>query len=534
VGCLHIRPLISLHDPAERAAMVTIAQEATDLVKRFGGALSGEHGDGRARSALLERFYGKPICDGFRAIKSIFDPRNLCNPGNIVKPQPITTALRIQPLEQEVRVPPVTTFFRYDHGFADAVERCNGAGVCRKRTGGTMCPSYRALLDERHATRGRANALRLAITGQLSLGGRSPAWNDTGTIETLDLCLSCKACKAECPSNVDVAKLKAEYTQQRYAQLGRSPWRERLFGNVRLINRAGSALWPVANAMVGFTPTAAVLKRLMGVHPRRSLPRFGRSLRRWCAGRGAVNATGPVVVLLPDCFSVYSEPHVGRAAVTVLERLGYRVVVPESGCCGRAMISQGLVAEATRTCASTARSLLAVVEEHDAVMMVGLEPSCVSAIRDEWLELDLGLDSEVIQRLADRTMLVEAFIESAWERHPARPDWHAPDGTFLLHGHCHQKALWGIESSSALLERLLGDRLTVLDSGCCGMAGAFGYDRSRYDLSVTIAEQSLATTIREHPHATILAPGTSCRHQIADTTARRAIHPIELLAAHHS
>ena len=550
VGCLHIRPLISLRDAGDRKRLEAIATEITDLVKTFQGALSGEHGDGRARSPLLRRFYGEQICAGFAAIKAIFDPQGRMNPGNIVEPAALTSSLRVRPAGKTIRPPAVETFFRYDreHGFAEAVEMCNGAGVCRKRTGGTMCPSYRALLDERHSTRGRGNALRLAITGQLSPDGESPAWDDKETMRTLDLCLSCKACKAECPSNVDIAKLKAEYTAQRYAAGGRVPLRARFFGNVRPINQLGSALAPVTNALNRFAPTAFALKSVLGIHRRRSLPTFARSLYRWFEDRppspplgpegrqgtqrGAGGEGSPTVILLPDCFSVYTEPRIGQAAVQVLESLGYRVNLPRLGCCGRGLISTGLLAEAKRECRRTALALARLVEHEEPVAIVGCEPSCISAITDDWLDLDLGLEPQALTALAARTFLVEQFVEAHWDRHPRQPPTARSCGEepVLLHGHCHQKALWGIESSAALLSRLLGSRLEVLDSGCCGMAGSFGFTADHYELSMAIGELSLFGPIRAKPAATIVAPGTSCRHQILDGTGRRAVHPIELMA----
>ena len=530
VGCLHIRPMISLRDPAGRAAVQAIAAEVTELVKTYRGALSGEHGDGRARSPLLRRFYGDAICDAFAAIKALFDPDNLLNPGNIVEPGSITDTLRVEPEGRPATVPDFRPFYRYDaeHGFGAAVEMCNGAGVCRKTTGGTMCPSYRALRDERHSTRGRGNALRLAITGQLG----SSRWDDAETIRTLDLCLSCKACKAECPSNVDIAKLKSEYTAQRFAAAGRVPLQVRAFAAVRGINRAGSALHPLANLLTRFGPTAAILKRSMGIDRRRSLPRFGPSLYRWHARRqGSAPADAPAVVLLGDCFTVWSEPHIGRRAVEVLEVLGYRVVLPRTGCCGRPLISQGMLAEAQSVCRATAAELAQAMKSNEAVALVGCEPSCISAITDDWLELDMGVDVEPLQALARRTFLVEQFVDERWEDHPVPPLPARPENeTVLLHGHCHQKALWGVESSSGLLGRLVGERLQVPDTGCCGMAGAFGYTPEHYDLSMAIGEADLLPAIRAQPEAIVAAPGTSCRHQVLDGTGRRAVHPIEIAA----
>lgn len=537
VGCLHIRPLVSLTDPRDREVMRAIAEEVTDLVRRYGGALSGEHGDGRVRSPLLERFYGREICDAFRRIKAIFDPHNRLNPGIITEPEGMTDHLRVQPAREIVRVPDVETFFRYDreHGFDEAVQACNGAGVCRKTLGGTMCPSYRGTLDERHATRGRGNALRLAITGQFSPDGRTPAWDDPDTIRTLDLCLSCKACKTECPSNVDIAKLKAEYTAQRYASTGRIPWTARLFGNVRMLNRIGSACHPIANAVARLGMVRSINERMLGIDRRRTLPPFAPSLYRWFQRRRqtSVPDNRPVVILLPDCFSVYNEPQIGHAAVAVLEAFGYRVVLPRLGCCGRAMISLGLLPQASGQCASTAADLIRQYDGSNAVAVVGIEPSCVSAIKDDWLDLKMNVDAEALRTVAQQTFLIEDFLEQRWDLHPVRPDISLEQqrgNVILLHGHCHQKALWGVDTSAQLLRRLFGQRVRIIDSGCCGMAGSFGYSRDHYDLSMKIGELTLMPAVRSEPDALVIAPGTSCRHQIHDATARHALHPIEAVA----
>jgi Fe-S oxidoreductase len=531
VGCLHIRPLICLHDADGRAVMEAIAGEVTDLVKSFGGALSGEHGDGRARSHLLRRFYGDAICRGFGRIKAVFDPDGRMNPGNIVAPHPMTAALRVRPEARPLAVPRVRTFYRYEreHGFGAAVELCNGAGVCRKKAGGTMCPSFRALEDERHTTRGRGNALRLALTGQFTADGAGPAWDDPETIRTLDLCLACKACKTECPSGVDMAKLKAEYTAQRYAARG-APLRSRAFGRVRGLYRLGSSVARLAGLGDRIGPAAWLLKVALGIDPRRSLPVFGRSLYGWFESRPAPPA-GPAVVLLPDCFTVYGEPRIGRAAVCLLEQLGYRVVLPRMGCCGRALLSLGMLAEAQKVCRSAAEALGECVRAHDAVAVVACEPGCLSAVKDDWLDLDMGVDPDRLRALAARSWLVEQFVEDRWGQHPLPPRPGAwPDGPVLLHGHCHQKALWGVASSGDLLRRLLGQRLRVLDTGCCGMAGSFGMTRHRFELSMAIGARDLFGAVSAEPAATVLAPGASCRHQILDGTGRRAHHPVEAAA----
>ena len=537
VGCLHIRPLVQIHDAAGRAQMVSIATEVADLVSRFGGALSGEHGDGRVRSPLLSRVMGPKLCEAFRQVKAVFDPEGRMNPGNLVEtdnPAAIVERLRVKPAEREVPVPAVPTFFHYDreHGFDAAVEACNGAGLCRKvQPGGTMCPSYRATLDERHATRGRGNALRLAITGQFG-DGASPDWRDPGTQATLDLCLSCKACKSECPSNVDISKLKAEFAAQGFAKAGRVPWRTRVVGRVRRAQRLGSRFWPLANAALAVPMVRRAVNAALGFHPDREVPRFGPAVDRWLWRRGSRAPAGaPTVVLFPDCFATYGETDLGRLAVELLEAFGYRVVMPKVGCCGRTLLSVGMLAEASRTIEATAHAVMEAMRRENAVALLGLEPSCVSAIKDDWIDLKMGVSREAVRSLAARTFLVEEFLDREWDRHPERPALPAPPSEpVILHGHCHQKALWGVESSAGLLRRLLGDRLQVLDSGCCGLAGSFGYAAHRHDLSLRIGEASVFPPIRARPEAAVAAPGTSCRHQIAHATGAEAMHPVALAA----
>ncbi len=540
VGCLHIRPLLTLKSAEDRARMVAIAEEITDLVVRHKGALSGEHGSGRSRSFLAERYFGKGLCDAMRAIKRIWDPTNRMNPGNKVDwtdPSTLTERLRVKPGKEiaDGSRADGSTYFTYEreHGFGHAVEMCNGAGLCRRMSAGTMCPSYQALKDERHSTRGRGNHLRLAVTGQFSPDGATPSWNDPEVYETLRLCLSCKACKAECPSNVDIAKLKAEYLAQRYRKEG-LPLQARAFGAIRTLNRLGSALHPIANLVANLPPVRAMLASFLGIDRRRSLPPFARSA---FASRRKAAAPGerPTVLLFADCFSTYSEPHITEAAIEVLEAFGYRVSMPDVGCCGRAMISMGDLAGAATLCGRTATALLAAVERERAVAVLGLEPSCLSAIKDDWQELSMGIDRERLARLKSIAFLVEEFLDRRWNDHPTRPSFEASEGHLLLHGHCHQKALWGVESSAGILRRIYGAKLDVLKTGCCGMAGSFGFTTDRYDLSMQIAELpnglGLLPAIAEDANAVVCAPGTSCRHQVLDGAARHAKHPIEIVRA---
>jgi FAD/FMN-containing dehydrogenase/Fe-S oxidoreductase len=566
VGVLHVRPLLDIHEHEDRERMKAIAVATADLAKSLGGVMSGEHGDGRVRTPLLERFYGLELMGAFREIKQAFDPDNLLNPGNIVdlsgqSPRPLDSMvqrLRVEPQAgRPTLIPPGTeTYFDYtdQHGLDGAVEMCNGAGVCRKKQGGTMCPSYMATLDERHSTRGRGNALRLAITGQFSspspregAGGwvsegawrvsaprPGTIWSDPATIETLNLCLSCKACKTECPSNVDIARLKAEYTAQRYKTAGRTPIRARLFGAVRTLNKLGSVAPWITNWAARTMLGRAVAQQWMGIDPRRSLPPFARPLAHaWNRGtdsQARATSNGPAVALFADCFTMYNEPGIGLATRRIFEACGYSVLLADAGCCGRAKISTGLLPRAIDEIDATLSRLRPLIADAAIKAILVAEPSCLSAMKDDWLALKLRTPIELRRKLAAKAYLPEDFLDRSWDQHPRRPRFRSPTRPVILHGHCHQKALWGADTSARALRRAAGD-VRVLDSGCCGMAGSFGFTRDRYDVSMKIGELMLFPAVRDAgPDACIVAPGTSCRHQILDGTAISAKHPMELLA----
>lgn len=536
VGVLHVRPMLDLHDPADLDRMRLIACEVAEWARQCGGVMSGEHGDGRLRGPLLRNYFGDQIMEAFGQVKRVFDSAGVLNPGNITVPGPLesmTQSLRLDPHGTGVHMPDVDTFFTYDdqEDFQHALETCSGPGVCRKTAVGTMCPSYRATLDERHSTRGRANALRLALTGQLS-DDKAPAWNDPETLKTLSLCLSCKACQSECPSNVDMARLKAEYLAQSYSVAGHTPLSARVFGHVRKLNRMGSAFGELANAVTELPPTRLLMEKALGVTRKRSLPRYETSLYRWFAKRPPADlpADAPRVVLFADCFVTYNEPRIGRLAIQLLERLGYRILLPRVGCCGRAMISTGLLADATASADKVLAQLMPFLDDDRVKAILVCEPSCLSAFCDDYLKLKCRTPMDTRKKLAARAMQVEDFVDRFWDSHPTRPAIstdHQPP--VLLHAHCHQKATSSAETSARLLRRLVGDRLQVLDTGCCGMAGAFGFGVDRYEVSLKIGELSLFPLVRKaSTDAVIVAPGTSCRHQIVDGTSRQAVHPIEL------
>ena len=519
VGCLHIRPLINLKDAGEIRKMRAIAEEITALVMEFGGGLSGEHGDGRARSPFNETLYGPKLYDAFRQVKRAFDPKGILNPGNIVDAPPMTEHLRYGP-EYRSWEPETLLDFSGQGGFTGAVEMCNGIGVCRKKLEGTMCPSYMATLDEEHSTRGRANALRAVLSGKV------PRSEFTGRrlYEVLDLCLECKACKAECPANVDMAKIKYEFLAHYYRAKG-LPLRNRIFGRIHQLARIGSALAPLSNWIARSAPHRWILERAAGIDRRRPLPAFAaQSFDRWFGRRKPEgNGARGEVVLFHDTFNTYQTPGVAMAATRLLETLGYRVSLADRGCCGRPMISKGMLDDARTLAAANIARLAGAARQGRPI--IGLEPSCLLTLRDEYPELVRTEDARLV---ANQSVLLEEFLQSEWAR-GEKPQFSAHGRPALLHGHCHQKALVGTGPTVAVL-KAAGYTVTEVDAGCCGMAGSFGFEAEHYDLSIKIAERRLAPAVRAAgADVAVCAPGISCRQQVEHTTGRVPKHPAELL-----
>jgi len=519
VGCIHIRPLINLKTERGLEQVEAIATEIFDMVLEFGGVISSEHGDGRARSPFLERAFGPAVFQAFRDFKRAFDPKNLMNPGNLVDSPGLTRHLRYGP-EYRTWEPPTLLDFSEQGGFAAAVEMCNGVGVCRKSLEGTMCPSYMATRDEEHSTRGRANALRAVLSGKV------PAEDFTGRrlYDVMDLCLECKGCKAECPSNVDMAKMKYEFLHHYHAAHG-IPLRARFFGRIGDLSWWGSRLAPVSNWLAAAPPSRWLLERLLGIDRRRPLPPFAReSFTDWF-DRRPVRRDAPrgSVVLFNDTFATYNAPEIGRAAVEVLEAAGYRVELVDRKCCGRPLISKGMLDEARASAAFNVARLHPFAVRGIAV--VGLEPSCLLTLRDEYVDL---LRSEEARLVARSAFLLEEFLL----RERARGlTLRFRDGArrALLHGHCHQKASVGTAPTVAALS-WAGYEVTEVDSGCCGMAGSFGFEKEHYELSVTLGNRRLAPAVQAAAADTeVVAPGISCRQQIEHLTGRRAKHPAEVL-----
>ena len=528
VGCLHIRPLIDLKNQEGVDRMVAIAEEVGDLVLEYGGSMSGEHGDGLVRSWFNRKMFGDTLYGAFQDVKRAFDPNGIMNPGKIVDAQPMTENLRIGP---EYSPPRLNTGFAFaqEGGFARGIEMCNGQGACRKTLGGVMCPSFMATREEEHSTRGRANALRSAMSGALP----TAALGEKRLYDTLDLCLECKGCAAECPSNVDMAKLKYEFLNQYHKTNGLSA-RAQLFGGIAALSRWGSFFAPMSNWANGLPFVRRMMESRLGIDRRRRLPPFAsQTFEQWFRARGGSPdsaAQNGRAVLFPDTFTNYNHPELGRAAVKVIEALGYQVVVPKVKCCGRPMLSKGMMDKARANARHNVETVYEYVES--GAPLVGIEPSCVLSFADEYADMT-GVDTRKAKAVADSTMLIERFVEYAIERGAAlNLDGSKLPDSLLLHGHCHQKALVGTGAAMSVLKSIEGCEVEEISSGCCGMAGSFGYETEHYDISMRIGEMSLFPAIREREgdDFAVIAEGVSCRQQIAHGTGKRAKHLVEALA----
>jgi len=582
-GELHLRPLFDLRTPAGLAMFRDVATDVAALVKHYRGSLSGEHGDGRLRGEFIRTMVGDECFGLLEQVKRLFDPQGIFNPGKIIDTPPMDTSLRILPGESE---PHHDTVFRFADtgGVLRAAEKCTGVGQCRKSAamGGTMCPSYMATRDEQHTTRARANVLRQALS---STRDAANPWTQPEIADVMDLCLSCKACKSECPSNVDMARLKAEWQQHLHDERG-VPLRSRLIaGSAAAMRWASLAPWAY-NFAVSAPGVSHLLKRFMGFAAGRSLPHLhSTTLRAWlerreksgqvpAAYRGGKLSTCRIrpraqqyaissprseaqqdaissprseaqhdaisspraklngrVHLFVDEFTDTLDVPLGMKAVELLEALGYEVVVPRHVDSGRAQLSKGLVREA-RDLAAKNVELLADVITDDAPL-VGIEPSAILGFRDEYPDLVPERLAAAAKRLAGRTFMIDEFLsrEAALGRITADAFTDQPS-RIKLHGHCHQKALASLEPTVAVLSLPRNATVEVIPSGCCGMAGSFGYEREHFELSMQIGELVLFPAVRDAASDTIIAaPGTSCRHQIKDGTGRTALHPVEILHA---
>ncbi len=527
VGCLHVRPVINLKTDEGVRTFQALANDVADLVLEFGGALSGEHGDGLVRSPFMQKMFGPVLYGAFCSIKRTFDPDGLFNPGKIVDARPLTSQLRYG---NGYRTAQPHTFFDYDEygGMGGAVEMCSGLGACRKTLDGTMCPSYMATKDEAHSTRGRANVLRLAMAGRLGESGLG----DDGVKDVMALCLECRACKAECPVGVDVARFKSEFLADYWRRHG-TPLRARVLGHIHDLSRWGSRFAPASNMIVRSGPARWLNERLLGLDRRRLPPAWTSStLARRFAREfpSPVEATMPPTFIFNDTFTNYYNPGIGMAGARVLERAGHRPSLAPNVCCGRPLISQGLLSEARDLAARNTAALFPLADRGHRIVF--FEPSCLSAIREDAPSLLRGDDQRRARRVAGSSVLFEEFlfqefVDGSW---PSTLHVRGGPSTIVLHGHCHQKAMGLLAPAKALLERIPGATVVDLNAGCCGMAGSFGYVRSHFEVSRAIGERKLLPAARAlKADSVLVASGVSCRHQVQDLANTRALHPAELL-----
>ena len=522
VGCLHIRPLVSLKDADGINRMVSIADEISDLVKEFGGSLSGEHGDGIVRGVWAEKMFGPELVKAFREVKRTFDPRGIMNPGKIIDCPPMTENLRYGTSYSTVSVP-TTLDFSLDTDYAGAVEMCNGMGACRKLEG-TMCPSYMATREEEHSTRGRANLLRAALSGNLPEG----TLTSKRLYEALDLCLECKGCKSECPSGVDMAKLKYEFLDN-YYKVNKMPLRTRLFANINRVNRMGSRFAPFSNWGARSPLGRFVSSALLGLHPQRQLPAFApQSFPRWFNSRRSTDLGRTVkgtVVLFNDTFMNYNYPQIGIATVELLEAAGYRVELANTRCCGRPMISKGLLGTAAAFARYNVDLLYSYAER--GIPIIGCEPSCLLTFRDEYPEI---LKDDKSKTVARQSYLIDEFLSTLEDKGELELEFSDLSKKVLFHGHCHQKSLVGTASSLKALRLPPNYQVELINSGCCGMAGSFGFEKEHYEVSMKIGEQVLFPAINVRgPEWEVAVMGVSCRQQVEHGTERQARHLVEVL-----
>ena len=559
VGTLHVRPILDMRREGA-SKMRAIAEEASELVRKYKGAYSGEHGDGLCRGEWIEWQFGPRINEAFARIKQHLDPTGLFSPDRIVNPPKMddTRLMRFPPGYKVVPITPVLDWSAWDvqadpvtevttapgtgedpaRGLAKAVEMCNNNGHCRKFDAGTMCPSYRVTRDEQHLTRGRANTLRLALSGQIPGLSGADALTSEVVHEALDLCVGCKGCKRDCPTGVDMARMKIEFLQHYKAQHGHT-LKDRLVAHLPGYARWAARLAPVLNLRNRVPLLASLTEKWLGISARRSLPAwrmrhfFNRAMKT--ATREQVLAAERGVVLFVDTFNGYFESENAHAAVKVLQAAGYTVHVATKAkddgqhlCCGRTYLASGMVEQARDKAREVVQSLLPFARQ--GIAIVGLEPSCLLTLRDEMLVMGLG---EAPQQIADHALLFEEFL--AREARAGRLDalkakLQPVTRPVLLHGHCHQKAFDAVSPILEVLHWIPGAKPQLIESSCCGMAGSFGFDASHHDVSMQMAELSLLPAVRATPDAIVVADGTSCRHQIHDGAQREAVHVSRLLA----
>jgi FAD/FMN-containing dehydrogenase/Fe-S oxidoreductase len=530
-GELHLRPIINLKTKEGNKMFRVIAEEIATLVKKYNGSLSGEHGDGRLRGEFIRQMVGEKNYQLLRQIKQAWDPENIFNANKIVDTPPMDTMLRYTPGQ---KTPAFKTVFRYyNQDVLQHAEQCNGSGDCRKThlSGGTMCPSYMATRNEKDTTRARANILREFLTRS----DKTNRFDHKEIKEVMDLCLSCKACKSECPSNVDMAKLKAEFLQHYYDSNG-VPLRSRLIANFTLSARLGAMAPSLYNFVMTNKTVSKWVKSFAGFAQDRSMPTLHTTtLQNWFRNRkpnqvlSSTQAPFRKVYLFCDEFTNYNDVEIGQKAVMLLEHLGYEVVIPAHEESGRSWLSKGLLRRAKQIANRNIELLYPLVSEETP--LVGIEPSAILTFRDEYIDLASDDHFEAAKALSKNVFMIDEFIASEISQGRIKSDVFTKEKRHVkLHGHCQQKAIAAVASSVQLLSLPENYTVETIPSGCCGMAGSFGYEKEHFEISMNIGELVLLPTVRSASDDTIIAaPGTSCRHQVKDGTGRKALHPVEVL-----
>ncbi|MEN8224177.1 MAG: FAD-linked oxidase C-terminal domain-containing protein [Bacteroidota bacterium] len=526
-GELHLRPVLNLKKEEDVILFKTIASETAQLVKKYRGSLSGEHGDGRLRGAFIPIMIGERNYELLKTIKKTWDPDNIFNPGKITATPEMNTALRYTPGQVYKDIP--THFdFSHDMGILRAAEKCNGSGDCRKSAiiGGTMCPSYMATREEQNTTRARANILREFLT---HTDNENP-FDHQEIYEVMDLCLSCKACKSECPSSVDITKYKAEFLQHYYDANG-IPLRTRLIAHIGQVNKLGAMIPGAFNFMVKNQVISGLLKKMLGFAPERSIPLLYRTtLRRWAKGhRTQDTGQRTQVFLFADEFTNYNDAETGITAIKLLQALGYEVIIPKHKFSGRTFLSKGLVRRAARLAKQNVYLLSGIINEKTP--LIGIEPSGILTFRDEYPELVGEELKSTALELSKHCFTIDEFIASEFLKGSISTDQFTDDEQeIILHGHCYQKALASVQPTIEMLGIPANYNVEEIKSGCCGMAGSFGYEKEHYELSMQVGEMVLFPAVRKAKDDVIIAaPGTSCRHQIKDGSGKKAYHPVEIL-----
>ena len=529
-GELHLRPILNLKDPKDVELFYILAKETAELVKKYGGSLSGEHGDGRLRGEFIPIMVGEHNYKLFKQLKQTWDPNNIFNPGKIVDTPKMNTFLRYEPGKKNKEIETVFDFSQ-DLGILRATEKCNGTGECRKTevTGGTMCPSYMVSRNESQSTRARANILREFLTNS----EKDNPFNHSEIYEVMDLCLSCKACKSECPSSVDITKLKAEFLQHYYTE-NSIPLRTILIANIAKINKFGSYFPSLYNFVNQNSFLSKVVAKLIGFSQKRKFPVLSNiTLDEWYKKESrklkqASHSNGKVY-LFNDEFTRFNDTDIGIKAILLLSKLGYEVIIPNHIESARTYLSKGLVKKAKQIANKNILLLKDIITEQTP--LVGIEPSAILTFRDEYTELaekDLIEDSN---KLAKNSFLIDEFLENEMKKGKIKKEYFTDDKQSIkFHGHCHQKALAGTSPSLYILNFPSNYEASEIPSGCCGMAGSFGFEKEHYEMSMKVGELVLFPAVRKSDKNTIIAaPGTSCRHQIKDGTQRKALHPLEIL-----